>query len=377
MSRRQALTLLAGALCVAACGRSYLLDVNEVVDAEADAGADARAGVDAGEREGAGADARVDAGADADAGGDAYADADAGPPPVVVLFGGVDQASTLYGDTWEWDGSSWSQKSSTGPAARRGHAMAALGGKVLLFGGRTATTFFADTWEWDGHTWTDRTPTSGPSPSARAYHCMASMSDRILLYGGHVVGDGGSEFGFVDTWEWNGTAWTQVGNGASGPNPGARSNAAMASSNNTQPSIFGGFDDVSKTLSDTWNWNVSVGWLSTGGVTALHPPARLDHAMAATVGILVTMYGGFDGTSKYLADTWTWNSKQWNQLMVAGPGPRAGHSMAQRGDSHTVLFGGSDGTHSLADTWEWDGAMWARRATTGPPARQFGAMSTR
>lgn len=36
----------------------------------------------------------------------------------VVLFGGAD-ASKVRGDTWEWDGNSWSQVSSAGPAPQR------------------------------------------------------------------------------------------------------------------------------------------------------------------------------------------------------------------------------------------------------------------
>jgi hypothetical protein len=89
------------------------------------------------------------------------------------------------------------------------------------------------------------------------------------------------------------------------------------------------------------------------------------------------MFGGFDGFSMYLGDTWTWDGSVWHAALVSGPGSRAGHSMATRGTDHVVLFGGYDGTRSLADTWEWDGAAWSQRATTGPSARQFASMTTR
>ncbi|TET37812.1 MAG: hypothetical protein E3J72_05400 [Planctomycetota bacterium] len=64
---------------------------------------------------------------------------------VTVLFGGEwDQATIVYGDTWEYDGSIWQQISMKGgvegtdfPLARRGHAMVfdSNRGVMVLFGG--------------------------------------------------------------------------------------------------------------------------------------------------------------------------------------------------------------------------------------------------
>lgn len=56
---------------------------------------------------------------------------------VTVLFGGTDYCSTVFGDTWEWNGSVWAEASATGPAARWGHAMAydAARQEIVLFGG--------------------------------------------------------------------------------------------------------------------------------------------------------------------------------------------------------------------------------------------------
>jgi len=43
----------------------------------------------------------------------------------VVLFGGLDANSKVLGDTWTWDGTTWTQKSpDTSPPARAGAAMA-------------------------------------------------------------------------------------------------------------------------------------------------------------------------------------------------------------------------------------------------------------
>ena len=45
----------------------------------------------------------------------------------IVLFGGQDETSYALGDTWTWDGTSWAKQDVSGPPARFGAAMAAIG----------------------------------------------------------------------------------------------------------------------------------------------------------------------------------------------------------------------------------------------------------
>jgi hypothetical protein len=52
------------------------------------------------------------------------------------------------------------------PPSRHGHAMVydAVRQRVVLFDGDVfATSYFNDTWEYDGTTWTQRTPATAPS----------------------------------------------------------------------------------------------------------------------------------------------------------------------------------------------------------------------
>lgn len=105
---------------------------------------------------------------------------------VAVIFGG------WYGlsDTWEWDGTTWTQRSPmTSPSWRYIHAMAYDRGRgvTILFGGAAfngSDIHFGDTWEWDGANWTQRSVTS--TPSARYGHAQAYDSNRgtIVLFGG-------------------------------------------------------------------------------------------------------------------------------------------------------------------------------------------------
>src|SRR5436190_1909276 len=66
---------------------------------------------------------------------------------VTVLFGGANYPTT-NGDTWEWNGTVWTQHAVRGPSPRVGHAMAydAPRGVTLLFGGNTSPGFNSETW---------------------------------------------------------------------------------------------------------------------------------------------------------------------------------------------------------------------------------------
>lgn len=71
---------------------------------------------------------------------------------VTVLFGRYDGSGG--GETWEWDGSLWTLRATTGPPAREGHALAydSVRGVTVLFGGYDGSDA-GETWEWDGVGW--------------------------------------------------------------------------------------------------------------------------------------------------------------------------------------------------------------------------------
>jgi hypothetical protein len=136
----------------------------------------------------------------------------------VVLFGGFDSNNPYLSDTWEWDGNSWLRRTAPGPAGKGHHAMAydAARQRTVMFGGRTGAGVgpLGDTWEWDGNAWTQRTPVQ--SAFVRQYHRMVFDADRarVVLFGGNAR-EGGP--GLAETWEWDGTSWSQLHAAATPP----------------------------------------------------------------------------------------------------------------------------------------------------------------
>lgn len=238
-----------------------------------------------------------------------------------VLFGGMDLSGGLLGDTWIWDGASWTETAASGPAPRFGHAVAfdRRRNRVVLFGGTAGSDHFGDTWEWDGTAWA-RVASSGPSARGGAQMAYDSRRGRTVLFGGADFASGRA---FGDTWEWDGRVWTR----SDGQGPAPRFYHGMAfDSARGEVVLFGG--------------NTTEG------------PLNLEKLKAGRCG-----------------DTWLWNGRRWRRASSRGPSPRDHHAMAfDRARARTVLFGGWDGSY-LGDTWVWDGQRWRQAATEGPPLR--------
>ena len=272
-------------------------------------------------------------------------------------------------DTWEWDGTSWTLRTSVGAPSRWRHAMAydSARGVTVLFGGLLSSSAnpIGDTWEWNGTTWTPR----GNCPSERGRHAMAYDSTRAVtvLFGGLQP-----PHRFGETWEWNGTTWTL--RSSDGPLP--RFDTAMAYDNTRDVTVlFGGnaWDGSSAYNGETWEWDGATWTLrsSTG------PSPRYRHATAydSARGVTV-LFGGDDAGSGYLQDTWEWDGTTWTLRSSSGPSPRYHHAMAYDSDRFvTVLFGGRGASGYLNDTWEWDGTTWTIASSSGPSPRYGHAMA--
>ena len=275
----------------------------------------------------------------------------------VVLFGGVTMGDhslplDLHGDTWEWDGSFWTQVDDIGPFPRSSAAMVYDSTRkvCVLFGGMGAagiggvTIKPGDTWQWDGADWTQL---SESGPPERTDHAMAFDNDRsrTLLFGGFA----GTHFG--DTWEFDGENWTQVHD--AGPSP--RLDHSMAYDDvGRRVILFGGNGDVLN-LGDTWAWDGQE-WVQ---IAEFGPAGRSGAAMASAGGSLILHGGARTGTDpQVLADTWEFDGKLWTQRQDIGPGPLQGASMAfDSGRSRMVLFGGNSAS-SFDDPQTLNGSTW-------------------
>ena len=270
----------------------------------------------------------------------------------VLLFGG----NTLDLGTWEWDGEYWTQVSDMGPPLRRDARMAwdYPSKRVLLFGGVEKDIVpgqdpgtFGDTWGWDGVNWTQLDDTG---PAARFEFGLASdpARQRIILFGGtQYLGVNPKALG--DTWEWDGTEWTQVEE--TGPIP-RRRHSMTFDGIRQRAVLFAGMNNEGAAQADTWEWT-GTAWMR---VSEFGPGRRLSAEMSFD-GSQSILFGGnlIVGEGGSIAgDTWSWDGKFWTQRQDIGPKPRAHHAMAfDSARKKVVLFGGGGNAPTdFGDTWE-------------------------
>ncbi len=246
------------------------------------------------------------------------------------------------------------------PSPREGASMAWDAGRQLtvLFGGYEwgADVHFDDLWEYDGDDWTRRQLTTGPAARQRAGICHDEQRGVIVLFGGVHVGWNSSTF-FDDTWEYDGTTWTQVITAAA---PTPRSCPMAYDPAHGKVILHGGIGQQGA-LTDTWEFDGSV-WIQRAPATT--PPPRFDCALAfdRNRGRMVLQSSNLLGTPLPL-QTWEWDGNNWTLATNATPAP-ACPEMAMAYDRHRgviVLVGAGYGAN--AESWEYDGSNWRLAAT--------------
>jgi hypothetical protein len=256
------------------------------------------------------------------------------------------------------------------PAARYAHGLAydSVRHKTVMFGGSNGTVNFGDTWEYDGTTWT-QVATTGPS--ARGYVSMEydPIGQRTLMYGGSTVANA-----FLgDMWSWNGTTWTQL---TPALLPPARAWGGMVYDSVRQRMVMqGGQNSAFVSLSDTWEFNVTTNtW--TQNTTAGTPAARaIYREIAYDPGRQRTVFfGGYNGGVN--VDTWQYDGSTWSQITTTGAPPAmwAGAMSYDPASQSIALTGGNTNSGVISAMWLFSsGTTWTSNA--GPSMRGWHAMT--
>ena len=272
----------------------------------------------------------------------------------VVLFSGNDDPNN---DTWLWNGTNWTQSpvsAASSPSARWNPAMVYDGahGQVVLFGGtdNSSGNRLGDTWLWNGTTWTlaSTTGPTGRNASAMVYDAAAN---EVLLFGG--IDTSGTPQN--DLWAWNGTTWTPLIPSNSTGSPSPRDDFGMAYDAALGKVILFGGSSTAGNLNDTWTWDGMNGWTQLiAPNTAGSPPPRYAAGMAynAVLGQAV-MFGGTTSGTNYLNDTWVWNGTNWTEgTTPIGLSARiAPNDMTYDAALGQVIL--YSGLSPDTDTWEW------------------------
>jgi hypothetical protein len=228
-------------------------------------------------------------------------------------------------------------------------------GQAVLFGGSDLYgDELGDTWIWDGGTWTKRQPSASPAPRREAATAYDPVRKLVILYGLYTTNSGHGS----DTWVWNGTTWTKV---AEVPLVNSYGQSS-AFDENTQRVLL--LTTNAAGNSETWTWDGSA-WQATSPKTS--PLGRTDASMAFDpVSRRVILFGGYGIDGKARNDTWAWDGSNWTQLSpIVSPPPRARGAMTSFAAKNQILLVGGESTSVLSDAWVWNGRTWSQAPSPG------------
>jgi len=344
-----------------------------------------------------------------------------------ILFGGstATDLSTKqtyeFNDTWDWNGTIWTQLFPAHvPTSRYAPIMVydSLRDRIVMFGGRTGNgkTDLGDTWVFKNGDWTQLNPPSSPPARLLAAAAYDPLRDRVVLFGGATItSDNKTTTPYYDTWEFDGTTWTQVlADGPHADKPlmvwdGPRANVFML-----------GVDQTTATATHQYTYDPNAKAWNENTKTRL-PSCVNEGAIAANTdsGTVVFTGGACAGVNS-LEQTEEWDGNQWNPktvttnvgrlfgpamtydaarqqillfggTLVTGGQPRnqlwaftgdwnqlvdpnftpPARSLAVfRTDPHAGviwLFGGIDPLTTYSDLWKFQGGKWQRVVTNTPP----------
>jgi hypothetical protein len=342
-----------------------------------------------------------------------------------VLFGGQSSfdAGTAkaynLNDTWDWVGDHWVQVyPATTPAGRSFHTMVydAADSRITMFGGKTdAATAVNETWVYDSNDWTQLHPANAPSPRIWSGSAYDTTRNRMVLYGGQfTTTDLKTTTNYYDTWEFDGTNWTQIG--SDGPKvttpilayyepthqmimlgsdtdlkPHMYSlNASNGTWTEMTPSVmpdcvndaglvyqghdpkvlvlYSGTCASSSTFSSTYEWDGS-NWQVVGAISASFrltgEAMAYDPARRTT-----TLFGGTEAFSVPVGTTYTYHQGAWSTPPdpAISPSPRSLFAFnTDPLDGVIWLVGGMDETSTLDDIWKYSNGTWQEVAFDSQP----------
>jgi hypothetical protein len=281
----------------------------------------------------------------------------------VLLFGGNRPSeSMILGDTWTWDGSTWTEREpADSPSPRCCYALGydPARGQTLLVGGCDRYQCLNDTWMWDGITWSEQHPAHPPS--------IVSYSPSLAYdaaRGELVLTSDSLDSSRLDTWLWDGADW--VLQAPTSKPPFSLDGGLSYDAGRHLVTHFGGEFDAFETSfyrDDTWVWNgANWKWVRL----PVHPQARSRAGMAfdEVTGQTLLFAGCCRSQGGYFGDTWSWDGSDWQRLNPAHrPVHRERTAVVWDTVRHQiVLFGGDDAPQGyyreFGDTWTWDGSDW-------------------
>ena len=336
----------------------------------------------------------------------------------VLFVGGQCFNIGLAADTWEWDGTNWTDVTPTfNPGAVVGHALAydRTRNEAILFGGIFAVST-SDTFRYRNEKWTRATSNNEPAPRSLPLMVYDPVRNVTLMYGGV-----NSTTEFVDFWqhdgarwsaiqaegtpngcsypvgawdeardrlvmicqdasvfEWDGTTWTTFNSFPEDRRPrnDRRFSSAVYDPRTRRVLLFGGYTFGRDYVNEFWSWDGSA-WTQLARNRTSPTPRSLASMFYDPVSQKIILFGGIgrarptNPVVRY-GDQWSWDGTNWTEMTSVAVKPPARYGAQTATDpltGNTVIFGGkNDREEYINDQWRWNGTTWTQLNVANRPA---------
>jgi hypothetical protein len=207
---------------------------------------------------------------------------------------------------------------------------------------------FNDTWFWDGSDWTELSSSGGPSK--RVSELSQNPSGGVFLYGGNGCKD--QRCVYDDSYVFKDGIWSEV---FPSDSPGALSGHYLAY-NETAGLVELYSPNITNSV---WNWDGSTwaeithqGGPSVDGSRLVYDPKR-DHSI---------LFSGY-ANGQYSTDVWAWDGASWSLLNITDtPLARNGHAFGyDHWNEEIVLFAGQSTATSNSNPYQFHSDTWVLR----------------
>lgn len=297
----------------------------------------------------------------------------------------VFQDRSHLNDIWTWDGQDWNGADSSDEPSWRWTATYVYDERanhIVLFGGQAGeggdSTLLGETWTWDGH-WQQRHPNSSPPAREGAAAVYDPIRGNVVLFGGQA--DISATQLLADTWTWDGHTWHSMSTPGAPPAEtfDLRSHPAAFDPKSKQVILVSQTDSTSRAIVDTWAWDGQA-WTKLG--SAQHLPTTQMYPGGPEISANPFLYEDSQHRRIVMlgeAVPLEWDGSKWSPVGVSSAVLVQGGDFAYDPQTAMVVsFGGygcnmlGGGDPTTSDTWGWDGATWVQLAPrTHPPARNI------
>ncbi|MCH2143437.1 MAG: hypothetical protein MK077_10645 [Phycisphaerales bacterium] len=218
----------------------------------------------------------------------------------------------------------------------------------------------SDTWEWDGTSWTQ--VDSGASRGGTGAFVYDPVGQRCLYFGGYFNNQ---------LWSWDGEEWLLL---SDSPVPQRVYPAMAFDAHRNRLVVHGGYDSGSILYEDTWEWDPETGvWTETPS-SPIGPLYAHRMVFDESRGQCV-LHGGYYFTNQ--GDSWAWNGSAWSEITSTGPARYVFAMAYDRRSQQILLSGGTQccGEVELPETWRMDGGNTWQLCDASAPARGYTNMA--